>query len=116
MKVINKTDNRVLIEHNNFRSMVTQELYRQFEEGILSPEELVEVGLPVSVQWSDFISLSATPEDIEATLHQRGIHTLEDLLKSSQAVSGAVLATIGLTASSIYNAVKNSQQKQLGGE
>ena len=112
MKVINKNSNRVTIEHNNFRSVVTPELYKEFEDGILTAEELIESGIPVSIQWSDFITVNITAKDIELELHKQGIHTLDDLLKNTQKVSGAILTTMGLSAGIIYKHVERAKEDQ----
>lgn len=113
MKVINRTNNKILIEHNNFRVLITQEMLNHYENGLYTPDELVNAGVPVSIRWSDFISLDVTPEKIESIFYQHGIHTLDDLLKKSQQVTGAILTAVGLTSGSIYKSVENN--KKLGG-
>jgi len=112
MKVIEKTNNRIVIEHNNFRTIVSPDMFAEYENGFQTADDLSENGIPVSVKWSDFIDIYITGNDIEQTLYQHGIHTVDDLLKNPAAVSGAILATIGLSAGTIYKLVKQDQKKQ----
>ena len=110
MKVIEKTTNKILIEHENQRYIVTYDSYSNYQNGKLTPNELTQVGIPVSIKWSDFIDSIPTPEQIEQYLHQYGIHTVEDLQKNIQAVNGAIFASLGITASSLYKRVKQSKR------
>lgn len=111
LKVVEKNKNKVLIEHNNQRFLLTWDLYNQYQNGKLTPDDLTMSGIPVSVQWSDFIDLShLTSESIEFFLHQRGIHTIDDLLNNMQKVNGAIFAAMGITGSNLYKKVKQNQR------
>ena len=110
MKVIEKTQNRIIVEHDNFRSMVTYEMFGNYQNGVLTADDLLNNGVPISVQWSDFLDINVTAKDVENELYRRGIHTVEDLLNKQQAVTGAILAAMGETAGTIYKKVKKSKR------
>lgn len=116
MKQIKKAKNKVLIEDENFRFWVDALPYDQYNEGMLSHEELMSGAIPASVYWGDYIKISPDLNlQIEEELHRRGIHDVNDLLTNGGGVSSAILAAIGLPANKLYHVVRNEQQKQLGG-
>ena len=116
MKVIQKTTKNYLIEHNNKRVRIPSTLYQEFESGDISPEGLLDLGIPESVNWADFISVSIDEKDIESALHRHGIHTEDDLLHNPQKVSGAILSAVGLSGGKIYQMVKAAKQNYSRGK
>lgn len=114
MKVIEKNQKRILIEHDNQRVAISPDLYHQYLDGKLTPDDLLMNGVMMSVRWSDFIDINVTAEDIECKLHQHGIHTADDLLKNMQAVNGAIFSALGVTAGTLHKAVKSSKNNSGG--
>lgn len=56
-------------------------------------EEAIELGIPYGVEWSKFVALQATPDDLEKNLRQVGIWTAEDALQNADKLLNALMKT-----------------------
>lgn len=72
----------------------------QVEEGIL------EMGIPYGLEWSNLLSLQATPELFQENLRQAGIWTKDDALKNPQLVVAAIQATYQIDLAKIFSILK----------
>ncbi|HCB12253.1 MAG TPA: hypothetical protein DEP36_01590 [Gammaproteobacteria bacterium] len=51
-----------------------------------------ERGLPYGIEWRDYVTATITPDDIQRSLRNAGIWTVQDLLRRSGEAQGAVNA------------------------
>lgn len=108
MKIVTKlSNNKLLIEHKNRRVIIPHFEYVNYENGNTDPDILVSMGVPVSVEWADFLEgVCLDGEAIMNALHQNGIHTVEDLLHNQAKFTGAVMSALVVTAGSLAKRAK----------
>ena len=107
MKVVTRLKNKVVVEHNNRRVIIPEVDYVAFQNGTVDPDQLVAMGIPVSVEWADFLDgVCLDGEKIMDALHRHGLHTVEDLLGNQAQFTGAVMSALGVTAGSLAKRAK----------
>lgn len=74
-------------------------------DGEISSYKL-RMGIPYGVEWSKYITLQATPKQLQDNLRRAGIWTKEDALTNAGAVLGAIQATYQIDLGTLLRIVK----------
>jgi len=69
----------------------------------------LKLGIPYGIEWSKYIRLDATPQDLEQNLRRAGIWTKEDALQNAQRVLGAIQATYQVDLGAIMRIAKEAK-------
>lgn len=69
--------------------------------------EFPERGLDYGLPWARFVTVEVTPEDIERSLKNAGIWTLEDLQHKPREAQGAIVAAFGTVLANLLRNVKH---------
>lgn len=70
-----------------------------------------EWGLPYGIEWADFVDIEVTPQDIQSSLRNAGIWTVDDLLHRPREVQGAINAAYGAVLQNLLRNVKRQAVK-----
>lgn len=64
------------------------------------------ISVPYGVQWSEVVSLAASPQDLERELHRRGIWTTGDLRSNPQVAIACLQSVYGVDLAALLHAAK----------
>lgn len=65
-----------------------------------------ERGIPYGIDFADLITIEVTPQDIQRSLNNAGIWTVDDLLHNPREVQGAINAAYGAVLNNLLRNVK----------
>lgn len=69
----------------------------------------LKLAIPYGIEWSKYIRLEATPQDLEQNLRRVGIWTKEDALNNAQRVLGAIQATYQVDLGTLLRIAKEAK-------
>lgn len=109
IKIISKRKQSALVEFIKSGELqrVTVPL-ADIVDGQISDYKL-KLGIPYGIEWSKYITLDATPQDLEQNLRRVGIWTKEDALNNAQRVLGAIQATYQLDLGTLLRIAKEAK-------
>lgn len=108
IKVISKRKGSTLVEFRKGDKL--QRVYvpsQDVKDGEVSEYKL-KLGIPYGVEWSRFIRLQATPEELEDNLRNAGIWTGHDALQNPQIVLGVLQKTYKIDLGAIQRIAKEA--------
>lgn len=83
----------------------------QIGEAGITPD-LIEMGVPYGVAWSELIQLQATPEGFEQALYKAGIWTFEDFKHNVKLVLSILQSVYGLDVTKLSNLISEKEHKK----
>jgi hypothetical protein len=69
----------------------------------------LKLGIPYGIEWSKYIKLEATPQDLEQNLRRAGIWTKQDALTNAQRVLGAIQKTYQVDLGTLLRIAKEAK-------
>jgi hypothetical protein len=109
VKIISQRGQSALVEFiKNDRLQRATVPVRDIVDDQISDYKL-KLGIPYGIEWSKYITLQATPEDLEQNLRRVGIWTKQDALKNAQRVLGAIQATYGTDLGTLLRIAKEAK-------
>lgn len=69
----------------------------------------LKLGIPYGIEWSKYVRLEATSQDLEQNLRRVGIWTKEDALNNAQRVLGAIQATYQIDLGTLLRIAKEAK-------
>lgn len=108
IKVISKRKDSVLVEFRKGDRL--QRAYVPFtdiKDGEVSEYKL-KLGIPYGVEWAKYITLQATPQDLEDNLRNAGIWTAQDALQNPRIVIGVLQKTYQIDLGAIQRIAKEA--------
>lgn len=102
-----------IIQQQNGSSVIQWVEDGEIQRSIVPNSELVgnecehpERGLPYGIDFAEFIDIEVTPQDIQTSLHNAGIWTVDDLLHRPREVQGAINSAYGAVLQNLLRNVK----------
>lgn len=112
VRIISQQGSALLVEYTGeddlpVRMIIPASIY---QDGSVDAE-LLQAGIPASVQWHKIISLSASALELARCLYNAGIYTADDALSNSQAVQGAIQQAYRFDFAAILQAASKLKER-----
>jgi len=106
VKIISRRGQSALVEYTEGGKLKRATIPAgDIQEGQVSAYRL-HLGIPYGVEWAKYITLQATPEQLQENLRQAGVWTKEDALTNAAKVLGVIQATYQLDLGTLLSIAK----------